>query len=228
MWQLPRKQPLAPSRSLVTHGAACGAAASNSPDARPATPAPVAHFRGRGSNRGCRVCSTSAADCPACWRPGTRGPNNIFAAPDSGNREQKTSYNADICSAGRAVSCGRKSSPLKNPQGERKAEENPTGTKWKKKIRRDFSGTLGRRRDGKKIAISNRRIYPDFRPPLSTTMEANAKSAKFYFWNRQNGWFWPGRLTGSSNMLPRWFPKLRSSSSPLDLRRQSLILSIAI
>jgi hypothetical protein len=61
----------------------------------------------------------------------------------------------------------RKSSPLKNPQDDRKLEENLAGTKREKKIRRDFSGTLGRRWNAKKTTFSNRRIYPVFRPTPS-------------------------------------------------------------
>jgi hypothetical protein len=57
-----RLQPLVPSRSLVWYRGASLAAASNSRDAPPATPAPGAHFPGSGINRGCRVCSTTATD----------------------------------------------------------------------------------------------------------------------------------------------------------------------
>src|ERR1035441_2017090 len=81
--QVPRQQRLAPSRSLVTYGVAFGAAASNSPDAAPATAAPVAHFPGHGSNRGCRVCSTTTVDWPACWRLGSPGWNSIFGGLDN-------------------------------------------------------------------------------------------------------------------------------------------------
>jgi hypothetical protein len=165
--QLPRKQPVAPSRSLVTYDAACGAAASSSPDAPPATAAPGAHFPGRGSNRGCRTCSTTAADSPVCWRPGTPGLNNIFAALDSGNQEQKTSYNADICSAWQASSSGRKTFPLKALPGERKPEENPAGNKTQKEEKKRSWWNGGRKRSRKKTTKSNRRIYPVFRPPLS-------------------------------------------------------------
>ncbi len=118
-------QPLVASRSLVTYRQASGATASNSRDAPPATPAPAGHFPGRGSNRGCPVCSTIPVDWPACWRLGTPRWNNIFAAPDSGNQEQKSSCSANICSGESVLSSSRKSPSLKARRDDRKREEKP-------------------------------------------------------------------------------------------------------
>lgn len=165
--QVPEKQALAPSRSLVTYAAACGTAASNSPDAPPATAAPAGRSRHRGSNPRSRLCSTTAADCPACWRPGTPGRNNISAARDCGNREQKAFCNTGICSEWQAASSGRKTSRQKPGKASASRKKIQPGTRRKKKRRRSLGGTSGRKRSQKKTTKSNRRIYRIFRPPLS-------------------------------------------------------------
>ena len=138
-------QQLASSRSLVTYRVAAVAAASNSRDALPATPAPAGYFRGRESNRSCQVCPTTAADWPVCWPLGTPEWNNIFGVPDSGNREQISSYSANTCSERRAASSSRKSPSLKAQPSDRKPEENPPPKKMEKEEKKRFGLNVGKK-----------------------------------------------------------------------------------
>ena len=141
------KQPLVPSRSLVTYDAACGAAASSSPDAPPATPAPVAHFPGRESNRGWPLCATSAADWPPCW-PGDKPVwHSNAGARDCENPGRKTRCNSDTC----IVWTGRSwsSKGTSNPGPEK--QNHPRGrTAKREEGRRALSGRAGRKSSGRK------------------------------------------------------------------------------
>ena len=143
--EVPHLQQLAPSRPLVTYREASGAAASNSRDAPPATPALVGYFRGRGSSRGCQVCPTIAAGWPVCWQLGTPGWNNIFGAPGSGNREQISSCSANTCSEQRAASSSRKSPSLKAQPSDRKPEENPSAKKTEKEEKKRLGLKVGKK-----------------------------------------------------------------------------------
>jgi len=160
-------QPLAPSRSLVTHFAASGAAASNSPDAPPANPEPAAHFPGRGSNRGCRVCSAIAVGWPVCWRLGTPGRNKIFGAPDSGNRERISSYSANTCSEGHAASSSRKTPSLKARPNDRKPEQNPPPKKTEKEEKKTFWWNLGKKTEPEE----DNNFKPAFSPRFQTAAD---------------------------------------------------------
>ncbi len=143
--EVPHLQPLALSRSLVTYREASGAAASNSRDAPPASPAPAGHFPGRGSNRRCQVYSTTAAGWPVCWPLGTPGWNNIFGVPDSGNREQISYYSANTCIEWRGASSSRKSPSLKARPDDRKPEENPPPKKTEKEEKKRFWWKVGKK-----------------------------------------------------------------------------------
>jgi hypothetical protein len=162
--EVPHLQQLAPNRSLVTYRQASGAAASNSRDARPATPAPAGYFRGRGSNRRCQACSTTAADWPVCWPLGSPGWNNIFGVPDSGNRQRISSYSADTCSERRAASLSRKSPSLKAQPSDRKPEENPPAKKTEKEEKKRLCLNLGKKTEPEEDNNFKSAFSPRFQP----------------------------------------------------------------
>jgi ABC-type polysaccharide/polyol phosphate export permease len=62
-----------------------------------------------------------------------------------------------------------KPAPIKPPLDTRKREENRSRKKTEKEEKKSFFGILGRRWNGKKTTNSNRRIYPIFRPPPTTS-----------------------------------------------------------
>jgi len=160
--EVPHLQQLAPNRSLVTYREASGGAASNSQDALTATPAPAGYFRGRGSNRRCQVCSTTAADWPVCWPLGTPGRNNTFGVPDSGNREQISSYSANTCSERRAASSSRKSPSLKAQPNDRKPEENPPAKKTEKEEKKRLRLKVGKKTEQEEDNNFKSAISPHF------------------------------------------------------------------
>ena len=162
--EVPHLQQLAPSSSLVTYRVAAVAAASNSQDALPATAAPVAHFPGRGSNRRCQACPTTAADWPVYWPLGTPGWNNIFGVPDSGNRGRISSYSADTCSERRAGSSSRKSPSLKAQPSDRKPEENPTAKKTEKEEKNRLRLNLGKKTEREEDNNFKSAFSPRFQP----------------------------------------------------------------
>ena len=159
-------QQLAPSRSLVTYREAPGGAASNSQDALPASPAPAGYFRGRGSNRRCQACSTTAADLPVCWPLGTPGWNNTFGVPDSGNREQISSYTANTCSERRAASSSRKSPSLKAQPSDCKPEENPPAKKTEKEEKNRFRWKVWKKTEQEENSHFKPAISPRFQTGL--------------------------------------------------------------
>ena len=143
--QEPRWQSLAPSRPLVTHAGASGLAASNSPDAPPATAGLASHCPLRGSNRGSPGDPASVADWPPAGAPDRPGWNNTSAARDCGGRGQTASYNAGICSGWAWASSGGKPSPIKARPLDGKPEENPPAKKTEKRREQEILLNLGKK-----------------------------------------------------------------------------------
>ena len=88
----------------------------------------------------------------------------MFGVHDCGNREQKTSYIAGICSGWRVSSSGRKTSPLKAEPDKRKPEENPAGNQTEKEEKKRSWWNVGKKTEPEE----NNKIKPADLPHIQT------------------------------------------------------------
>jgi hypothetical protein len=82
--------------------------------------------------------------------------------PDSGNREQISSYSANTCSERRAASSSRKSPSLKAQPNDRKPEENPPAKKTEKEEKKRLRLKVGKKTEQEEDNNFKSAISPHF------------------------------------------------------------------